>query len=191
MNESADAKKWNAIYEKNEFAFYPPCKVLHQNLHLLPKTGKALDLASGTGRNAITLARHGLETSAIDVSKIAIGKLLDYATEENLKIDAQVIDLNNATINSQYDVIVVSHYLNRKIISNIKSALNENGLLYYQTFIKNKVDDIGPSNPDYLLEQNELLELFKEFDVLFYREEGIVGDTEQGFRNEAMIVAKK
>ncbi len=191
MTDSDDAKKWNAIYEKNEFAFYPPCKVLHQNIHLLPKTGSALDLACGTGRNAIALAKQSLDTTAIDVSEVAISKLLNYATTENLKINALASDLNKEPLNYKYDVIVVSHYLNRNIIPNIKSALNENGLIFYQTFIKNKVDDIGPSNPDYLLDQNELLELFKEYEVLLYREEGIVGDIEQGFRNEAMIVVKK
>jgi len=49
----------------------------------------------------------------------------------------------------------------------------------------------GPSNDVFRLADNELLRLFGALDVLVYREEGLVGDLETGFRDEAMIVARK
>jgi tellurite methyltransferase len=64
-------------------------------------------------------------------------------------------------------------------------------LVFYQTFTREKSADCGPSNPAYLLEENELLRLFSGLRILAYREEGNVGDVAQGFRNEAMIVAQK
>lgn len=192
MIDNTDAEKWDARYSKNEFAFFPPCKVLHQNRHLLPLTGSALELASGIGRNAVALARHGLSTIAMDISNVALNKLAEYAVQESLNIKTQACDLNSTQLpQHQFDVIVVSHYLNRDIIADIKSSLKVNGLIFYQTFIKAKTEDIGPGNPEYLLGENELLNLFKDFKLVLYREEGTVGDTHQGFRNEAMLIAQK
>jgi hypothetical protein len=70
-------------------------------------------------------------------------------------------------------------------------ALSLGGLLYYQTFIDERVADTGPRNPAYRLRRNELLSLFSGLRLLVYREEGLVGDLERGFRNEAMLVAMR
>ena len=189
---NADASKWDAIYSNNEFGFFPPANVLHQNKHLLPTRGKALDLASGQGRNAVFLSRLGYETHAWDISRVALDKLSEYAAAESLTVNAQLIDLNEYELpQNEFDIIVVSHYLNRNIIENIKQAMANNGLIFYQTFTRNKVDDIGPSNPDYLLKENELLQLFSDFIIHFYREDSDLGDKEHGQRNEAMLVAQK
>ncbi|MCW8828638.1 MAG: hypothetical protein OQK94_06240, partial [Gammaproteobacteria bacterium] len=64
--------------------------------------------------------------------------------------------------------------------------------LFYQTFIADRADPaIGPANPDYLLAPNELLRLFPDLVVRLYREEGVLGDTAKGLRNEACLVAEK
>lgn len=46
-------------------------------------------------------------------------------------------------------------------------------------------------NPAYRLATQELLRLFHPLRILVYREEGRVGDTTCGLRNEAMLVAQK
>ncbi len=187
-----DSQKWNNVYSKNEYGAFPPCTVLHQNQHLLPKHGRALDLACGMGRNAIFLSRSGLETVAYDVSDVAIKKLNTYAEQERLEIQTQVCDLNqHDLVNEQFDVIVVSHYLNRELIPTIKNVLKKNGLIFYQTFTKLKTENNGPNNPDYLLEKNELLELFKEFQIVVYAEHADIGNLKEGLRNEAMLIAQK
>ena len=53
------------------------------------------------------------------------------------------------------------------------------------------MDDTGPSNPDYRLNVNELLVMFTRLRILLYREEGRIGDITRGFRNEAMLIARK
>lgn len=190
--KQSDTEKWNKVYSKNQFGFFPPAEVLHRHQHLLPKTGKALDLACGQGRNAVHLSRHGLESHAFDISDVAISNLKQYAKDENVDIDARVVDLKRERLQeNNFDVIVVSHFLDRSLFADIKNALKPQGLIFYQTFTKLKIDDIGPSNPDYLLERNELLVQFKEFKVLVYCENDDVGNTREGLRNEAMIIAQK
>jgi tellurite methyltransferase len=51
------------------------------------------------------------------------------------------------------------------------------------------VDDRGPGNPLFRLAPNELLRLFPGLRVIAYREEGLFGDSAQGLRNEAWLVA--
>ncbi len=68
--------------------------------------------------------------------------------------------------------------------------------MFYQTFTKLRTgeedgNDKGPRHPDFLLDDNELLRLFAPLRVRFYREESLLGDTAQGVRNEAMLIAQK
>ena len=77
------------------------------------------------------------------------------------------------------------------MIKNIKNAIKSNGLIFYQTFTKNITDKSGPKNPNYKLDDNELLEFFSDWKLIFYKEEGGIGDLKNGIRNQAMIVSQK
>ena len=191
---SAD-QHWDAIYNKASFLDCDStncAEVLHENAFLLPSTGTALDLASGMGANATFLARQGLAVTALDISKVAIDKLNQYATQQALNIKAcvQKIDLDNFT-ETAFDVIVVSRFLDRRLSNAIIDALKPNGLLFYQTFTKEKTIQTSPNNPDYLLNRNELLTLFSSLQVILYRENGLVGLQSIGLRNQAQYIGQK
>ena len=184
--------KWNQRYESTEITAIKPARVLEQNVHLLPNVGCALDLACGLGANARLLAKHGLDTVAWDISTVAIDKLSAYAEQEGIPLYAEVRDVElNPPPANRFDVIVVVHFLERRITRDLVTALRPKGLLFYQTWIHDTVDNVGPANPNYRLAPNELLSMFEPLRVLVYREEGTVGDNRQGFRNEAMLVAMK
>ena len=172
---------------------YPvAAEVLFHNQHLLPKSGTALDLACGLGANAMCLAEHGLTTSAWDISSSALQQLSAQAKQYNLHITVEARDVSSEPPEANsFDVIVVSRFLDRNMMSDIKNAIKPEGLVFYQTFTKEKVSSSGPSNPDFLLDKNELLNFYNDWHVLFYKEEGATGNTEDGFRNQAMIVAQK
>ena len=171
----------------------PPAEVLGQNRHLLPASGRALDLASGRGANALCLARRGgLAVAAWDNSATALATLAHMARQHALHIACQRRDISRRPpAPASFDVIVVSRFLDRDLMAAIKRALRQHGLIFYQTFTKEKVDDRGPRNPAYLLDKNELLGFFNDWPLLYYREEGQTGDLRRGFRNQAMLVAQK
>ncbi|MCG8324075.1 MAG: methyltransferase domain-containing protein [Thiotrichales bacterium] len=192
MMDAALQEKWDRIYATDQHGSFPPCKLLQMQSHLLPRNGVALDLACGLGRNAIHLCRHGLTTHAWDISNQAILKLNEYLQHEGLSITTEVRDVcANPPGKNRFDVITVSHFLDRSLMPALIGALKENGLLFYQTFTRLKISDTGPTNPDYLLERHELLKTFSEQDIVFYCDNGDIGDTQQGLRNEAMIVVRK
>lgn len=189
---SAAQKKWDACYQQHDGNWPAAADVLTQNQHLLPDSGKALDLACGLGANALLLAEAGLTVTAQDVSSVAIGKLQLTARKLALQINAEVRDvLITPPAAAQYDVIVVSYYLERALAPAIMHALKPGGLLFYQTWCRQKVTNKGPTNPDYLLADNELLTLFAGLKLRVYREEALLGDKSQGFRNVAMLVAER
>jgi tellurite methyltransferase len=169
-----------------------PALVLSDNAHLLPERGKALDLACGVGGNALFMAQRGLQVVGWDYSSAAIDKLKQFAVQQKVKLQAEVRDVTVEPLPRQcFDVIVVSHFLDRSIISDLIDALKPGGLIFYQTFIQEKVNQAGPTSPDFLLKPNELLKLFSGLRILVYREEALVGNVTQGFRNEAFLVAQR
>jgi 2-polyprenyl-3-methyl-5-hydroxy-6-metoxy-1,4-benzoquinol methylase len=167
--------------------------VLSDNLHLLPRSGKALDIACGLGANAMLLASRGLETHAWDASSVAIELLQSFAFERNLQVIVSVKDVNAEPPASTdgWNVVVVSHFLERSLCRAISDSLGPGGLLFYQTFTLERVSPGGPGNPEYLLRENELLDLFPDLVVRYYREEGVQGDTQQGHRNKAYLIGQK
>ncbi len=186
------ADKWNDQYAHAEVEDALPVKVVTDNVHLLPESGDALDLACGLGANALLLARHGLNTVAWDISHVAIEKLERYSSRLGLPLRAQVRDVVTLPPETDsFDVIVVARFLERKLAASLISALKPGGLLFYQTFTREKAQPYGPSNPDYTLAQNELLRLFASLRIIAYSEEGRIGDISSGFRNEAMLIAQK
>jgi len=183
---------WDGRYRDGVARVPQAAAVLRDNAHLLPERGQALDLACGLGGNALLLAGAGLSVQAWDFSAVALEGLSAAAAKASLQIDTEVRDvLQRPPEPAAFDVIVVSHYLERDLAPSLMAALRPGGLLFYQTFTRAKVGDGGPSNPAYRLAPNELLRLFAWLELLVYREEGTVGDRRCGFRNEAMLVGRR
>jgi tellurite methyltransferase len=184
--------KWDARYHEANAADARPCGVLETFQHLLPSAGSALDVACGLGGNAQLLACRGLETAAWDLSPVAIARLGNLAASRGLPLRAEIRDvLSQPPEPGRFDVIVVSHFLERELAPALQDALRPGGLLFYQTWTREAVDGGGPQNPAFRLAANELLRLFGGLRVIAYREEGIIGDTACGVRNEAWLVASR
>ena len=189
MDESDLRNKWDSRYADG-VGVPMPLEVLVDNVHLLPRAGDALDLASGLGGSALFLARRGLRVSAWDLSDVAVGRLREAAGGLPLNVEARDV-IAHPPSPSSFDIIVIGHFLDRSICSSLASALRPGGLLFYQTFILDRVDDSGPRDGPFRLQTNELLQLFPDLIVRFYREEGRIGDIGRGFRNRAQLVAQR
>ena len=140
------------------------------------------------------LAEAGLQTTAIDISPTAIDLMNTAAQSRGVSIASIAAPVDEVLSNSdaRYDVIVVSRFLDRVLLKQLPEILKPDGLLFYQTFVKEKVSQsIGPSNPGFLLDANELLELGNELRVRLYFDLGSLGDTSKGLRNESCLIAQK
>jgi len=166
---------------------FEPAQFLVQNVELLPK-GRVLDVAMGSGRNAIYLARLGFDVKGVDMSPEAVNIALELARKAGVTIKAQVADLETgySIEKDTYDVIICFNYLQRSLIPQIKDGLRRGGMVVYETFIIDQAEFGKPKNPDYLLKHNELLDMFRDFRCLRYRE-GVV----KGPKVVASIIAQK
>ncbi len=187
-----DRKKWNSRYREKSINDVTAADVLVLYQHLLPNTGKALDLACGHAGNAIFLQKAGMESYAWDISDVAINQLNTYCKQQRVDIHTEIRDVRKLPPEkNSFDVIVVSRYLERGLIPELKSAVRTGGLILYQTFTQERVGNIGPDNPAYRLTKNELLRFFDNWSIRAYHEEGNIGNIQKGFRDQAMIVAEK
>ncbi|TFC88787.1 class I SAM-dependent methyltransferase [Cryobacterium sp. TmT2-59] len=70
--------------------------------------GRALDLATGDGRNAIWLAARGWNVTAVDFSAEAIGQAAEHARESGVAVDWQVGDATTwAPSGETFDLVTV------------------------------------------------------------------------------------
>jgi len=164
-----------------------PAQLLVDNIQLLP-TGQALDVAMGKGRNAVYLAKKGFDVEGVDISPQAVRSALGQAREAGVTLKARVADLeiDYHIEKSAYDLIICFNYLQRSLITQIKDGLRVGGIVVHETFTVDQAQFGKPTNPDYLLKYNELLNLFRDFRCLYYRE-GIAEER----KALASIIAKK
>ena len=150
-----------------------PARWLVDHAHLLPETGDALDVASGSGRHAFWLAARGLTTTAVDRSATAIAGIRETAARLHLPLRAEIIDLETDSPTlpvAAYDLIVVVHYLHRALFPALKAALRPGGILVYETFTRAQALHGKPTNPAFLLEPGELRKLVAPLEVVAERE---------------------
>jgi len=169
----ADQKRWDKRFGRKEFALgKEPNPFLKKHIHLLPK-GKALDMATGEGRNAVFLAQNGFEVDAVDISGKGLKKVKKLAREKGVKINTFLVDLDQYQIEKErYDLIANFYFLRRRLIPRIKKGLKKGGKVIFETYLleHRTLGTGGPKQAKYFLKPNELLRLFKEFRILFYRE---------------------
>ena len=168
-----DQKRWDMKYlERKPDLNQGSNTILKKYLRFMPK-GKALDLASGEGRNAVFLAEHGFEAEAVDISPIAISRARKLAKARGVRIKATAVDLDAYPIPpGQYDLILNFYFLDRRLIPRIKKGLKKGGMVIFETYTaeQRKLGTGGPGQDKYVLKPNELLRLFRGLQVLFYRE---------------------
>ncbi|MEE8420894.1 MAG: methyltransferase domain-containing protein [Dehalococcoidales bacterium] len=169
---------------------YEPAPFLVENIALLPK-GHILDVAMGYGRNAIYLAGLGFQVDGVDISAAAVAYAEEAARKSGVSISVRAADLEGEykiEVN-WYDGIICFSYLQRSLIPQIKAGLRRGGVVVYETFLVDQAQWGKPKNPDYLLKHNELLEMFRDFRCLRYREG--VFENGKDRRAIASIVAEK
>ncbi len=188
----SEQKRWDDRFGKKEFALgKEPNPFLKKHIRLLPK-GKALDMATGEGRNAVYLAQHGFEVDAVDISEKGLKKAQKLAREQGVKINTFLVDLGQYEIEKErYDLIANFYFLKRRLIPRIKKGLKKGGRVIFETYLleHRTLGTGGPKQAKYFLKPNELLRLFKNFRILFYRE----GIFREGGRRKAVasLIAQK
>jgi SAM-dependent methyltransferase len=198
MSEEA-ARTWDQRYRAREgreddppvWGRSEPSAFLAENVALLPRGGRALDVAMGSGRNAVYLASLGFAVTGVDVSRVACDLAAEAAREAGVSIEVICADLAAWDVPAAaFDVVVNFNYLQRDLCPRIAAGLRPGGVLVFQTFTtEQRQHGWGPSTDDFLLLPGELTGLFPELETLVYRERS--EESERGPKAVAGLVARR
>jgi len=172
-NPEDDRQNWDGIYQKakNHYVYgKEPAAFLKENIERLA-LGRALDVAMGEGRNAVYLAKKGFRVDGVDFSAVALRKAKLLARENRVTINAIYADLSAYQIKPEtYDLVVNINFLHRGFIEQIKKGLRRGGYVIFENPTVDHLKHEPGLVRAYLLEKGELKELFKDFEILVYRE---------------------
>lgn len=188
MSES-DRKKWDQRYRDGSYrARIHPTVLLQHWLPELPR-GRALDVACGTGRNALYLAAQDYQVDAVDISPYALAQGREKAQGLGLAITWTAADLDSFVPQPDgYDLVVVARYVNRRLMPRLGAALKPGGALVYEHHLLSEQPVDGPKDPDFRLAPGELREQFANLREAFYYE-GAVKDPDGRNMALAQMVA--
>jgi SAM-dependent methyltransferase len=205
-----DRNKWNAKYAAGEMASREPSAVLVGLDRLLPRTGRAIDVAGGAGRHGIWLASRGLDVTIADISPVGLAIARERAAEAGLPVrqgghlaprDGLVSRSETATMGIEtveidiqerpfpagpWDLIVSVCYLWRPIFAAYPEALAPGGTLAVIQPTKRNLERHEKPPFDFLLDDGELPSLVRGLEIVHY-EEGWLADD----RHDACLVARK
>ena len=124
-----DRQRWNARHrERGAIAAEPETFLLAIEASL-PTTGRALDLAGGSGRNGAWLAARGWNVTVADLSPVALDRARKVGADRGLAIRTLEVDLEGDPIPAgPWDLVVVCRFLHRALYRSIPGALAPGGL---------------------------------------------------------------
>jgi tellurite methyltransferase len=177
VTEGREREKWNQRYLAGTHGTLPPDPLLIQAFEryiepLFPDAGCALDIAGGTGRHAIFLAEKGWRVRLADIAEAGIENARKNAGHLASRIEFGVEDLTRFDGSREsYDLITNFFFLRREMFGELAKALKPGGLLIYKGYTRGQEKfGGGPTNPEYLFAENELLDAFRGLQVLHYAE---------------------
>lgn len=185
---------WNERFRRGEYPRNPdPHPVFERYLPTFPE-GRALDVATGTGRNAIALAEAGYDVDAIDQARAGLRITRQNAADAGVEDRVELIqaDVPSYTFPTEtYAVVTVSYYRAVDRLQDIFESLVEGGCLFVQHHLRTTDPvDRGPSGDRYRFASNELLRCGLGLTVLHYDERSEVSaDGRRGAT--AQLVARK
>jgi SAM-dependent methyltransferase len=174
---------WDERFRSGNYPSDPdPSPVLRRYLDACPD-GRALDIATGTGRNAVFLATEGYRVDAVDRSQEGLRIAREHARDrgvagrtEWIQADLEDYEFPAAT----YDLITISFYRAIDRLSDVTEALAPGGVLFVQHHLRTDDPvDGGPSDDRYRFASNELLRACLGLTVLYYVERTEIRDGER------------
>jgi tellurite methyltransferase len=185
-----ESESWDERYASGKYSSAEPHKLLREVVSKL-KPGKALDLASGTGRNSIFLAENGWEVTAVDNSAVGLEIARNRAEQKSLNINFIVADLEKSEWAIEpvaYDLICDFYYLQRDLFAKMKNGVRPGGIIISTIHIHGEGEEQGRFD----LREGELRGFFSDMEILHYHETQTAdADAGDHHRRTAEIVAKR
>ena len=178
-----DRSYWEEVYGRRSSVDAEPAAFLVDHAELL-RPGRTLDLAAGSGRNALFLAARGHRVLAADIAAAALRRI----RARDRAVDVVQVDLDRPCFRAaSFDNVVCINFLDRRLLTALLEWVRPGGALLVDTFLIDQREVGHPRDPAFLLAHNELLQRMREVRVLRYREGAVTEGSVTSYR--AGIVA--
>lgn len=153
-------------------------------------TGRLLDLACGSGRDAVFFAMQGFEVTAID--NLADALLQAQSLSRRHRVSCCLlrgdVEADPACWAGPWDGIHVHRFLHRPLLDLIPRRLRPGGVVLYETFLETQ-SAVGrrPRDAAHLLKSGELLRAAQGLSVTEYRE----GVNDEGDWTAALVARRE
>ncbi len=162
-----DRTRWDARYLALGDEPRGPEPLLLELVEILPRSGRALDLAGGPGRNGVWLAGRGLDVTIADFSIVALDQAARLASERGVSIRPLAIDLEADPFPAgPWDLILCARFLHRPTYRAIPAHLAARGLAIVVHPTQINLERNPRPGPRYLLEPGELPGLLPGLEVV-------------------------
>ena len=134
---------------------------------------RALDLAAGSGRDAVFLAQQGFDVEAWDHAPEALERARDLARRQGVRLHAVLCDVEQPDLpppGRPFDLVICFRFLHRPLFPWIERALVPGGWLVYETFLMGQERFGRPRRPHFLLARGELARSFPGLVTVRYEE---------------------
>jgi SAM-dependent methyltransferase len=140
--------------------------------HLVAPGASVLDVACGAGRHARFFAARGCTVDAVD-RDVTLADT--FARVDGVRFRAADIEAGPWPYpGRRFDAVIVTNYLHRPLFPVLRDAVAEAGVLIYETFARGNEAFGKPSNPAFLLQPRELLDVFSAQFVIVAYEDGVI-----------------
>ena len=150
-----------------EARMWRPSPWLEAVVDALP-AGRSLDLAAGSGRESVFLARRGWEAHAWDHAPEALERASALAARNGVTLHTRIVELERGelpALERGFDVVMAFRYLHRPLLPWISAAVAPGGVIVYETFLEAQARHGRPNKPRFLLRPGELREAFPGFTI--------------------------
>jgi len=128
-------------------------------LQLATRDSSVLDVACGSGRHSRFAVGQGHRVVALDRDADALASFDDLCGVRTVQADIESAEW--PLVGQKFDVVIVTNYLHRPLFDVLLDSVAESGLLIYETFARGNERFGRPSNPAFLLESGELLDVVR------------------------------
>jgi tellurite methyltransferase len=161
------SKVYDEKYKNGQYWSAEPNKYVSNYLLKFIKAGKALDLGSGEGRDAIFLAKNGFDVTAVDISEDGIRRMMDASKLLGLSIRGIVSGLKDFRFKEDYDLVLSMAALNFlkdsiRFIDEIKSHTKKGGINCIMVFTEENEFKGFP----HMFKKGELRSLYEGWEIL-------------------------
>ncbi len=177
---------WDPLYgkpltgdlEKDGFKTAPNAFLVEAMKGIRPG-GKALDVGAGMGRNALHLAKLGWDVTGIDLSAEGLAVMRSSAAKAGLKVETvktsyEAYDFGRERWDLLAMILSWAPVENPAFLSRLKDSLRPRGYVVFEHIVQRAENPFPPEV--HAPAPGAIRELFRDFEILIYREADDFGD---------------